>query len=144
MDRRKLIAAAAVLPVTLPLLPVSAYAQPADPAVAAFQAWHAAFIAYERSLERPDIPDGCPIVAATQRAEWDTMVRLASKVATTPAGLAGQLFAGLSLFGCRLDANTDFNNPADYQFENCRDDMDGRLYRNMLTGAERMPREGVS
>ena len=71
------------------------------------------------------------------------MVRLASMTATTPAGLAGQLFAGLSLFGCRLDANTDFNNPADYQFENCRDDMDGRLYRNMLVAAEAMAEGGV-
>ena len=137
--RRTVIA----VPVTLPLLPVSAFAQPDDPAVAAFQAWHAAFIAYERSLERPDIPDGCPIVAAAQRAEWDTMVRLASMTATTPAGLAGQLFAGLSLFGCRLDADTDFNNPADYKFENCRDDMDGRLYRNMLAGAEGMAKGGA-
>ena len=136
--RSTIIAGAAALP----LLPVASYAQPADPAVAAFQAWRAAFIAYERSLERPDIPDGCPIVAAAQRAEWDTMVRLASMTATTPAGLAGQLFAGLSLFGCRLDANTDFNNPADYKFENCRDDMDGRMYRNMLAGAEAMA--GVS
>ncbi len=129
---------ALAVPVTLPLLPVAAYATPADPAVETYRTWRAAFIAYEQSLERPDIPDGCPIVAATQGAEWETMVRLASMVATTPAGLAGQLFAGLSLFGCRLDANTDFNNPADYKFENCRDDMDGRLYRNMLAGAEGM------
>ncbi len=36
MDRRKLITTAAALPVTLPLLPVSAFAQPADdPAAAA-------------------------------------------------------------------------------------------------------------
>ena len=49
-----------------------------------------------------------------------------------------ELRAGLSMFGCRLDADTDWNNPADYRFGNCRDDMDGRLYRNMLAGAERM------
>ena len=139
ITRRTALAAS----VTLPLLPVSALATPVDdPAVAAYRAWRAAFIAYERSLERPDIPDGCPIVAATQGAEWETMVRLASMTATTPAGLAGQLFAGLSLFGCRLDADTDWDNPEDYKFENCRDDMDGRMYRNMLAGAEAMA--GVS
>ncbi len=139
MDRRTVIAAAAVLPVTGA---VALTRPPADPAVAAFQAWRAAFIAYERSLDRPDIPDGCPIVAAAQHAEWDTMVMLASMTATSPAGLAGQLFAGLSLFGCRLDADTDWDNPEDYKFGNCRDDMDGRLYRNMLAGAEAMA--GVS
>ncbi len=144
MKRRTVITAVVALPVTLPLLPVSAFAQPADdPAVEAYRVWRAAFITYERSLERPEIPDDCPIVNAAQRAEWDTMVRLASTVATTPAGLAGQLRAGLSLFGCRLDPDTDWNNPADYQFENCRDDMDGRMYRNMLAGAERMAGEGV-
>ncbi len=134
--RRNIIAGAAALP----LLPAAALAVPVerDPVVEAYRTWRAAFIAYERSLERPDIPDGCPIVAATQGVEWETMVRLASMTATTPAGLAGQLFAGLSLFGCRLDRDTDWNNPADYQFENCRDDMDGRMYRNMLAGAENM------
>ncbi len=135
MDRRTVIAAAAVLPVTGA---VALTRPPADPAVAAFQAWRAAFIAYERSLDRPDIPDGCPIVAAAQRAEWDTMVMLASMTATSPAGLAGQLFAGLSLFGCRLDADTDWNNPEDYKFGDCRDDVDGRMYRNMLAGCEAM------
>ncbi len=79
MDRRTVIAAAAVLPVTGA---VALTRPPADPAVAAFQAWRAAFIAYERSLDRPDIPDGCPIVAAAQRAEWDTLVMLASMSAT--------------------------------------------------------------
>ncbi len=129
---------ALAVPVTLPLLPVSAYAAPADPAVEAYRVWRAAFIAYEQSLERPDIPEGCPIVVAAERAEWDNMVRLASIVATTPAGIAGQLRVGLGLFGCALDAGSDLGNPADYQFGNCRDDMDGRLYRNMLAGAERM------
>ncbi len=140
MKRRTVITAAAVLPVTGA---VALTRPPADSAVAAFQAWRAAFIAYERSLDRPHVPDDCPIVAAAQRAEWDTTVRLASMVATTPAGLAGQLFAGLSLFGCRLDADTDWDNPEDYKFGNCRNDMDGRLYRNMLAGAEAMAEGGV-
>ena len=37
-------------PATLPLLPVSALATPADPAVTAFRAWCAANAAYERSF----------------------------------------------------------------------------------------------
>ena len=135
MRRRTIITAAAVLPVTGA---IALTRPPADPAVAAFQAWRAAFVAYERTCERAHIPDDCPIMLGAQRAEWDTMVRLASMVATTPARLAGQLFAGLSLFGCRLDADTDWNNPEDYKFGNCRDDMDGWMYRNILAGAEAM------
>ena len=46
MDRRKLIAAAAVLPVTLPLLPVASYAAPADPAVEAYEEWRKAYRAF--------------------------------------------------------------------------------------------------
>ncbi len=41
---------ALAVPVTLPLLPVSAYAAPADPAVRRFREWRAANSAYERSF----------------------------------------------------------------------------------------------
>ncbi len=54
----------------------------------------------------------------------------------TPAGLAGQLRMGLGMFADPLWEGDDFDNPSDYLFEGCRDDMDGRLYRNMLAGAE--------
>lgn len=51
-------------PVTLPLLPVSAFATPADPAVPAYRAWRAAYDAYERSFDRPHVPDDDPIMNA--------------------------------------------------------------------------------
>ncbi len=75
---------------------------------------------------------------AAQDAEWQAKVDLASMIATTPAGLAGQIRMGLGMFGDLFLAGADFDNPSDYLFEGCRDDMDGRLYRNMLAGAERM------
>ncbi len=48
-------AAALAAPVTLP-----AYATPADPAVEAFRTWCAANGAYERSFDRPHVPDDVP------------------------------------------------------------------------------------
>ncbi len=129
---------ALAVPVTLPLLPVSAFATPADPAVEEYRTWRAANGAYERSFDRPHVPDDCPIIKAAGDAEWQAKVDLATMIATTPAGLAGQLRMGLGMFGDLQRTDDDFKNPPDYLFENCRDDMDGRLYRNMLAGAERM------
>ena len=129
---------AIVAPVTLPLLPVSAFAAPADPAVEAYRAWRAAHVAYERSFDRPNLRDDDPVMLAAQDADWRAKAVLASMIATTPAGLAGQLRMGLEMFGDLQWAGDDFDNPSDYLFENCRDDMDGRLYRNMLAGAEGM------
>ncbi len=132
--RRAAIAAS----ITLPLLPVSTFATPADPAVAAYRAWRAAKGAYERSFDRPHVPDDCPVMLAAQKADWQANAVLASMIATTPAGLAGQLRMGLGIFGDLCSAVADFDNPSDYLFETCRDDLDGRLYRNMLAGAEGM------
>ena len=67
--RRTILAAS----VTLPLLPIAAFASPnasltkflptdPDPAVAAFAKWRAAFDAYERSWDRPHVPDDDPIM----------------------------------------------------------------------------------
>ena len=146
--RRTIIAGAAALPllpatalavpVTLPRLPVASYAQPADPAVAAYRKWLVAHEAYERSFDPPNVPDDDPIMNAAANAEWQAKVDLACMVATTPAGLAGQLFMGLGMFGDLQWAGGDFDNPSDYEFEGCRDDMDGRLYPNMLAGAKGM------
>ncbi len=131
-------AAALAVPVTLPLLPVSALATPADPAVEASRVCRAAFIAYVRSFDRPNLADDDPIMLAAQGADWAAKVRLASVIATSPAGLAGQLRVGLGIFGDLVCSESRFEDPAAYQFDNCRDDMDGRLYRNMLAGAEGM------
>ncbi len=133
---------ALAVPVTLPLLPLASYAQPADPAVAAFHIWHRALHAYERSWDRPNVPDDDPIMNAAMNAEWQAKIRLAGMVATTPAGLAGQLRMGLGVFGEMHLRDGDWDNPADYTFERCGDDLDGRLYRNMLVAAEAMA--GVS
>ena len=129
---------ALAVPVTLPLLPVSAYAKPADPAVEAYRAWRAAFVAYERSWDRPHVPDDDPIMNAACEAEWQAKGVCANLIPATPEGLAGQLRMGLGVFGDLFLASADPNNPADYLFDNCRDDLDGRLYRNILAGAERM------
>ena len=52
---------ALAVPVTLPLLPIAAYATPTDPAVEAYRVWRAAFVAWERSFDRiPDLPDDDP------------------------------------------------------------------------------------
>ena len=67
---------ALAVPVTLPLLPVSAFATPADPTVAAFRAWRAAFIAYERSFDRPHVADDDPIMNAACKAEWAAKCRI--------------------------------------------------------------------
>ena len=134
ITRRTAIAASA----TLPLLPVASYATPADPAVEAFRVWRAAYVAYERSCNRPNLPDDCPAMLAAQGANWRAKAVLASMIATTSAGLAGQLFMGLGLFGDLCWAGDDFDNPSHYLFENCLNDIDGRLYRNMLAGAEGM------
>ncbi len=132
ITRRTALAA----PVTLPLLPIAAYATPADPAVEAYRVWHDAFAAWERSLRPLDLPDDDPAMLAAMRAEWQAKVDLASIVATTPEGLAGQIRMGLYMFGELIGPDTDFDNPDDYEFENWKDDVDGRLYRNMMAGAE--------
>jgi len=117
--------------------PASALAQPADPAVEAYRVWRAALDAWGRSMDRiPDLPDDDPAMLAAMRAEWQAKVDLASMVATTPEGLAGQIRMGLNVFGQMNRHDADFDNPADHEFGNWRDDMDGRLYRNMLAGAE--------
>ena len=118
ITRRTALAA----PVTLPLLPVSAYATPADPAVEAYRVWRAAFVAWEGILRRPDLPDDDPAMLAAMRAEWQAKVDLASMVATTPEGLAGQIRMGLGMFGEMNDPGADFDNPADHEFGNWRDD----------------------
>ena len=66
--RRTILAGAAALP----LLPVSALAMPAehDPAVDAYRAWLAANAAYERSCDRPHVPDDDPTMNAAGDAAF--------------------------------------------------------------------------
>lgn len=55
--------------------------------------------------------------------------RIAEMIATTPAGLAGQVRITMD----RLGYDNGFG----------MEEMEGRLLRSMLAGAERMAREGV-
>ncbi len=89
MDRRKLIAAAAALPVTLPLLPASAFVTPADPAVAAYEEWRKAYRAFLVAMKtRPEDDD--PVVDAADHAERAAAMKFVKTVPTTLAGLAAQ------------------------------------------------------
>ena len=84
-------ATALAVPVTLPLLPVASYAQPGDPAVAAYRKWLVANEAYERSFDRPYVPDDDPMMNATGDAALAANLALCDTIATTPEGLAGQV-----------------------------------------------------
>ena len=136
ITRRTALAAS----VTLPLLPVSAFAQPADPAVEAYRVWRAAFAAYVASFKLPDgtsCPDDDPVMNAAHQAEGRAADLLADIVPTTIAGLAAQLAFAHYAFG-ETSRDSDWDNLDAYRFESWADDRDGRLIRSMTAGAERM------
>ena len=133
ITRRTALAA----PVTLPLLPVSAFAASVDPAVEAFRRWHPAFMAYITAANRPDCPDDCPIVDAAEEAHDAAMLPFFDVIATTPAGLAGQLRLAFYTFG-EVPLGGDWDNPKDYQFGADGWGQAERLMCSMLAGAERM------
>ena len=138
MDRRKLIAAAAVLPATLPLLSVASYATPADPAVEAYRTWREAYGAFEGSMDRPDWLDDCPIVRAAHDQEMAARRVLSDAVATTPAGLACQVRFAFGALGQLSSNEGSIDNPDDFEFSNWIDDLEKRLLKSMLAGAEGM------
>lgn len=90
MDRRKLITAAAALPVTLPLLPVSAFATLGDPAVAAYREWQEAYRTFLIALKTREDDDD-PVVDAADNAERAAAMKFTKTVPTTLAGLAAQI-----------------------------------------------------
>jgi len=131
--RRTVIAAS----VTLPLLPVSAFATPADPVVTAFAEWKA----LDRERTRVTAVFGAletqhgPLSEPAKAYEAETVAplytrlcavehRIAEMIATTPAGLAGQVRITMERFG--------------YDNGGGMEQVEARLLRNMLTGAERM------
>ncbi len=95
ITRRTAIAAS----VSLPLLPVASYATPADPAVEAYRTWRIANDAYERSFDRPHVPDDDPILNAAGDAALAANLALCDTIATTPEGLEGQVHLALYTFG---------------------------------------------
>jgi hypothetical protein len=133
ITRRATLAAS----VTLPLLPVTAFATPADPAVEAYREWRAAYDARDASLEA-DVEDDTPEGQVIFDREWAARLALSDAVATTPAGLACQVMLAFDVFGnLAMDGNID--NPADFEFGNIwADDHEGRLLRSMLAGVENM------
>ncbi len=151
--RRKVIAGAATLPLlpaaalaasaTLPLLPVSAFAAPveSDPVVIAFAEWKALdrertrVTAVFNALEVQHGPFSGPVIAYENETVAPLYVRLgavdhriAEMIATTPAGLAAQVRIAMERFGLDGDSGMD--------------EIEGRLLRSMLAGAEGMA--GVS
>ncbi len=125
-------AAALAVPVTLP-----AYATPADPAVEAYRTWRAANAAYERSFDRPHVPDDDPIMNAAGDAALSANLALCDTIATTPEGLAGQVRLALYTFG-ELQLGEDWLNPDNYEIDGFGYDQGRRLLISMLAGAEGM------
>ena len=134
ITRRTALAAS----VTLPLLPVSAYATPADPAVEAYRIWRAAEGAFEESMNRPDWPEDCPIVKGAHVREMAARRVLSDTVATTPAGLAWQVRFAFGVFGDLRSSERNIDNTDDYVFSGWTDNLEGQLLRSMLAGAEGM------
>ncbi len=131
--RRTVLAGAVALavPATLPT-----FATPADPAVEAYRVWRAANeadLAYIRSSNDWETPEG----QALYDQQWNARIALADAIATTPAGLAGQVRVAFAVFG-ELENETYGESPDDYTFGRVADDLEGRLLRSMLSGAENM------
>ncbi len=125
-------AAALAVPVALP-----AFATPADPVVIAFAEWKALdrertrVTAVFNDLEERHGPVSEPVRAYDAETVAPVYTRLgavehriAEMVATTPAGLAAQARIALERFG--LDG------------ESGMEEIEGRLLRSMLDGAEGM------
>ena len=133
--RRNIIVGAA----TLPLLPVSAYATPAesDPVVVAFAEWRALDAECERLHDvYAELEERFGPVAKEAEAYRDEFfdpacdrrraieMRISETVATTPAGLAGQVRIAMVHFG--------------YDNGFGMEQLEGRLLHSMLAGAEGM------
>jgi hypothetical protein len=132
ITRRTALAAS----VTLPLLPVTAYAMHADPAVEAYREWRAAYDAYVASNDS-EVED-TPEWQVLSDCEWAARLALSDAVATTSAGLAYQVRFAFGVFG-NLSNGGNIDNPADFEFGNIwADDHEGRLLRSILAGAENM------
>ncbi len=103
---------ALAVPVTLPLLPVSAYAAPADPAVAAYLAWRTVFDEWCEIL-RHSTDDNCPVVIAADDAEMAAGQAVADAVATTPEGIVAQVRFAFGVFG-DVPHGGNWHNPSDF------------------------------
>ncbi len=121
ITRRTALAAS----VSLPLLPVSAFAAPADPVIPAYRTWRAAYDANDAFLATGR-DDEHPEGKVLYNRVWAARLALSDAVATTPAGLACQVRFAFAVFG-DPGHNGDIENPEDFTFDNWSEDHEGRL-----------------
>ncbi len=106
---------ALAVPVTLPLLPVSAFAGTADdPVLVAHAEWQQVFRTWCALLKTND--EECPMLIAADDAEIVAQRAVARAVATTPEGLAAQIRFAFYSFG-DIRRGGDWDNPADYRVD---------------------------
>ncbi len=126
---------ALAVPVTLPLLPVSAFAAPADPVLAAHAEWQQVLRTWCALLKTND--EDCPVLRAADAAEIVAQRAVARAVATTPEGLAAQIRFAFYTFG-DIHRGGDWDNPADYRVDSFGREHGQRLLVSMLTAVENM------
>ena len=126
---------ALAVPVTLPLLPVAAFAQPADPVLAAHAEWQQLLRAWVALLKTND--EECPILRAADDAEIAAQGAVANAVATTAEGLLTQIRFAFYAFG-EIRRGGDWDNPFDYEARSFRNENGQRLLLSMLTAVENM------
>ncbi len=134
ITRRTALAASA----TLPLLPVSAFATPADPAVEAYEEWRKAHRTFLVAMKtRHDDDD--PVVAAANDADHAAAMKFAETVPTTLAGLAALINFTPYCFGQVNSDDDDWTEPGNYSFGNwlC-DDREDALCRSMQAGIKQI------
>ncbi len=128
---------ALAVPVTLPLLPLASYAQPDDPAVAAYQEWRAAFDVYNNSFNDPRALVSDDFVQPFHDRELAAHRALCDTIATTPAGLAKQVRAAFYVFG-EVNRDDDWHSPTLYEADSFNHIHGKQLLLSMLAGAEKM------
>ena len=121
----------------LPLLPVSAFAQPADPAVEAYRVWRAAFDVYGDSFRDPRALVSDEFVQPFHDRELAAHRALCDTIATTPAGLAKQVRSAFYIFG-EVSRDCDWHSPSLYDEDSFNHIHGKLLLRSMLAGAESM------
>ena len=139
MNRRHLLAGAAAMPLAGMAADVQAFPHLTDddPAVRAFHAWRAAWQADHEFVYASDDYDHDPEHIRLHDAEWEALTALAGTIATTPAGLVGQMTAALDLIGTMM-AGGKLGDPDSYTFGDVKDDLDGKMLKSMLIGAQRL------
>ena len=141
ITRRTAPAGAAALPLAgigADVQAVEHLADADDPAVRAFHVWRDAWLAHVAWFNgRADWAYDDPEKNRLRDAEWNAWKTLAETVATTPAGWLGQIALALDTFG-DMNAGGKFGDPDSYHFGEWKDDIDGKLLKSMLIGAQRL------